>query len=1272
MLQIRTTVNGNNIFLDLYQNEPVLLNLSFAELQDITKKNSNFSQTFSLPGSKKNNQVFNFFYDLNAIPTNFNPNNKFEASLLWDGYEIMTGNIRLNSVAIDKGEIIYSVSFYNQIGDLMSNIGDKFLFDLDLNYLNHPYTEDVILYSNLDPNLFSLTGSTDYSYQNGKTMWGLYNIGYEYISGNTVNSGSTPLVQFSQTNQTTSQYTPQAPNFDFVGSPVRDYYFKPSIQIRELYSAIVREAGYEIESSFFDTSYFKRFYMPLKFVDESIYSRNAILACYTYTNGDIPVDYGFNSYTNPSSGITCNDLGLTATTTSFNIPAEFAGTYQFRFTFTVIPRVDCDFDTNTFAYLYFFFDDGTTVENLYPYTSFCNGVGQPQQVSIDRTFNISGNSQLEFYFQGDNVDISGFTSQIINPPRFIPIGSTINYDIEFPPNDYAQIDFITSVNKYFNLIVIPNTDYPKKLIIEPIIDYVGSGKVLDWTKKVDASSLQNLYPTSSLLNGTLQFEFQLDQDYANQDFKSQTNRIFGTDKFQLGQDYKDSLTKFDFLFSSPIDITVSNSFVPLITLSSMSKVKTVDNQGQSLQTFVPFKILPKMVFRGLTLPNDNYGFIAGSGTTATTLCTSGITYTTNKAGAPLYYDDCSGVQQVYYGSVIGSNTLPGCANPNTLRYPLILFPVPSLTITNTGSSCNNVIPSQYQYWYMNDLQQDRWTNINRFTTYPFNYNNFSHYTNFRGEDKTNITPSEFTFINDDLYNIYYQDYIEDIVSEENKIYSTKIYLYPEDIQSLTWKEKILINNTYFRINKITNWNALEPSICDIELVKLTKDYQPHPVLYYDLNPCSSGATLHSNSDLNFNLYAYAGTYVKLYDDALNYLGCYGVSIGEYNPAYTYNHYYIGSGYTSTNVGAYSDCGCSGRTPFNIVQEEPNELRVFYYRGIECDGSNEYNFTANTTSLNTALIYKVKDPATEITYCLSGVSLTTAALFNYDFVSGYTTCFDCNFIPPTPTPTPTITASPTQTPSLTPTQTPTSTACTSSNVCMELIITGATEESFAQIEYNNCYGTLVGEIFTTNGIRYRCIEYIMGVAQIFSYTGMPEPTIFGGNCNTFSCPGGVVPLTPTPTPTNTQTPTPSSTFGSTPTNTPTPEATPTNTPTNTRTPENTQTPTNTSTPTPTGTNTPSGELLVYAKFRNSEAYLQYQINYGSTEGVGNIDSLSCSYFTTITGLNPGDIVYFTTIGGYILAQSNSDCPNSGFACDQTYTFGSGTESVYITVDGNTAC
>ena len=114
-LRIRTTIEGIHKFLDIYQDEPILMGFSFAELQDITQKNSAFSQSFNLPGTKNNNEIFNYYYNVSALPLDFNPNNKFETILTWDGYEILQGNIRLNNVTIDKDEIIYNITFYNQV-----------------------------------------------------------------------------------------------------------------------------------------------------------------------------------------------------------------------------------------------------------------------------------------------------------------------------------------------------------------------------------------------------------------------------------------------------------------------------------------------------------------------------------------------------------------------------------------------------------------------------------------------------------------------------------------------------------------------------------------------------------------------------------------------------------------------------------------------------------------------------------------------------------------------------------------------------------------------------------------------------------------------------------------------------------------------------------------------------------------------------------------------------------------------------------------------------
>ena len=1167
MLRIRTTVNNENIFLDLYKNEPVLLSLSFAELQDITKKNSNFSKAFSLPGSKLNNQVFNFFYDLNSIPTTFDPNNKFSATLLWDGYEIMVGYIRLNGVTISKGEIIYQVTFYNQVGDLMANIGDQFLFDLDLSCLSHPYSIDVVLQSQVDPNLFPLTGTTNYSYQDGRTMWGLYNIGYQYSGTNTttVQSDVTPLVQFSPTFSGTV-YNPVRGNFDFSGTPVRDYYFKPSIQIKTLYEQIVTEAGYKVQSDFFDTAYFKRFYLPLKFVDETIYSRNAIPACYTFTNDFIDVTGGGGTASvDPSQGVECNSLGWNATFNTLTIPSGNTGIYTFNFNFILQQDTPCDPFTygdnnNITFYLY----DGVSTTQLYS-TVYCDSV--PQQVSFLQRFNITGNTNLQFSFSGLNINVSNYTQSIVNGPRFIPDGAIIDYGIEFPPNDYKQLDFITSINKMFNLIVVPNPDLPKNLIIEPIVDYVGTSEILDWTTKVDFDQNQNLYPTTALLNGTLEYEFKLDQDYANQDFKGQTNRIFGTDKFQLGQQYKDTTTKFDFIFSSPIDITIDNSVVSQLTLNSMSKLKQIDISGVTQQTFVPFKILPKVVFRGLTLPNDNYGFLANAAvTTAVTNCNSGYTINVTVAGY-IKYNDCNGNTSYQYVNT-GSQSVAGgtCINPTSVNAGFPLANIASFTTTTSGTACTSIVnQSAFQQWYLNGGAQDRFQNINRFTTYPFNYNNFSHYINYRGEDQSNVTPSQYVFDSEDLYNIYYEPYVNDIISEENKLYSCKIYLFPQDIQRLKWSEKILIGNNYFRINKITNFNALEPTVCDVELVKLTKEYTPHRKLYYELIPCAGGSSRYSNSDLMFNLYAYAGNYVTLYDEGLNYLGCHQVAIDTYDPLRSYEHYWLSSGYTPNLVGVYPDCGCSGRTSFQIVQQSACTTNFFWYTGLSCsDSATTVTFKSEDSALLTGTTtYKVQNSGTTETDCVFNVNSSFIQNTNWiQILSAYTSCEECNYVPPTPTPTQTPTVS--LTPSITPTisVTPSPTETLQCEKCMSYSITASENGLW---DWLDCDGIL-RDVFLLDGETY----------AITCQSG-------GAKENSLSGSGSYAPvqvcytICPSPTPTETLVTTPTQTPTNTATNTQTPSQTATIPPTPTNTPTNTQTPSNTPTIQPTPTNTPTPSI-----------------------------------------------------------------------------------------------
>lgn len=124
-LQIRTYVNGNQEFIELYGNENISMEVSFAEIQDIKKKNSAFTQEFRVPGTKNNNFIFNYFFDINTVALDWNPKRKFDADLIYNGYELYNGYVRMNSVTINKTEKVYSVTFYSAVGDLSSNIGDK-------------------------------------------------------------------------------------------------------------------------------------------------------------------------------------------------------------------------------------------------------------------------------------------------------------------------------------------------------------------------------------------------------------------------------------------------------------------------------------------------------------------------------------------------------------------------------------------------------------------------------------------------------------------------------------------------------------------------------------------------------------------------------------------------------------------------------------------------------------------------------------------------------------------------------------------------------------------------------------------------------------------------------------------------------------------------------------------------------------------------------------------------------------------------------------------
>jgi hypothetical protein len=176
-----------------------------------------------------------------------------------------------------------------------------------------------------------------------------------------------------------------------------------------------------------------------------------------------------------------------------------------------------------------------------------------------------------------------------------------------------------------------------------------------------------------------------------------------------------------------------------------------------------------------------------------------------------------------------------------------------------------------------------------------------------------------------------------------------------------------------------------------------------------------------------------------------------------------------------------------------------------------------------------------------------------------------------------------------------------------------------------ITYNNCFGTSIGEIFTTTGTRFRCVDYTGNVIQIQSSTNVDYGIASSYSCTAGTCPTNtLIPLTPTPT------------------------QTPSQTPTNTSTSTPTQTPTTTTTLTATPTSTTPAKTEVYFNICGSQSAAgggAVQVTARAVDGSGNAINVD----TNVT-------VYFQWVGDLASTVTNSVTINSGFSCNDTTAYG----------------
>lgn len=468
--------------LEIYEFEPVNLTYAFTDITQVNKPTSGYSQTFRVPLTPKNEDVFGP-YTLAQVPA-YDLKEKIPVRLMDGGVLIMQGYIQVKGWYITGGQFVdVEVAFFGETADLAKSVGEGLLSDLNLSAFNHS-----VSYSNV-------TGSWSGSLLSGDVRYGLVDRWRNWDG--TTNPNNTKLQPSDLT---------------------------PFIRVEEVVKEIFDAAGYEYSSTWLAGQ--SELYLMLHAGGKYLRFSDDLdsMKFWVGRTSDLTLTAP-TSYTdvNLQEANPYYDLGADFATPTWTVPISGIYFMSFYYKFSL---------ATSGATLDMRLTNGTT---HYTITSNNNGSsgGGVTSFSVNLTSGSTWKIQartsagnVTFFsnngFTGTTVGLGGTSWHIQN---VLPNSATLDTARNMPK--MRQIDFLMGLQKCFNLVFIPDRVNPKKIYIEPFNDYMATGDKKDWTNKIDLGMDITVTPTSDLQKKRYVWTHSEGEDLVNVTFQNSTSRVYG-------------------------------------------------------------------------------------------------------------------------------------------------------------------------------------------------------------------------------------------------------------------------------------------------------------------------------------------------------------------------------------------------------------------------------------------------------------------------------------------------------------------------------------------------------------------------------------------------------------------------------------------------------------------------------------------------------------------------------------------------------------------------
>ena len=465
MRKISVYIEGQR--LELFDDETISVTSSYQNYKDLAKIFTDFSQSFTVPASETNNQIFQHFYQTDVDAT-LNYQIRRDAKIDIDHSPFRTGKIQLEKANLKMGMAeSYTITFYGDLRSLADIFGDDKLSVLDLSSYAHNYTGAEVK--------TRITSSSS------------YDVRYPLISSNRLwvygGGGSQDISQNSHHIHHTELF--------------------PALRISKLFEAIETKYAIDIQGTFLTDQRFTDAYLYLKNKDSFQFFTDEQVVDITTNDGD------FDATADTLSIITglindseIHDIQIKCTANNNNTDRWYLDVYR-----------------NGKLY--------TTVNDIGQ--SLWIGVDSLSDANLNYTYQFKIRAEAQMTLTIAVAHILSWTNDDLSPGSgsFYSNGTSqtltgnINLNALIP--DMLVKDFVSGVFKEFNIMCTGIT--PSVFNIQTLEDWYAVGTIRDFTKYTDVDSID---VERLKLYKRIAFGHEESKSFLNAQFKELYGRDYGS------------------------------------------------------------------------------------------------------------------------------------------------------------------------------------------------------------------------------------------------------------------------------------------------------------------------------------------------------------------------------------------------------------------------------------------------------------------------------------------------------------------------------------------------------------------------------------------------------------------------------------------------------------------------------------------------------------------------------------------------------------------------